>query len=83
MTQVRRPAKRSRRTPAPPRGPRPDRHALYEVSVQGVDWDLDFMERMWRQRNRGRAPLRFREDFCSTAALATAWAQRGRDRQES
>ncbi len=67
--------------PAPPRGPRPDRHALYEVAVQGVDWDLDFLERVWRYRHKGREPRLFREDFCSTAALATAWAQRGRDRE--
>src|SRR5690242_11707983 len=57
----------------------PDRHALYEVAVQGVDWDLDFLERVWRYRHPGRAPRRFREDFCSTAALATAWVLRGRD----
>lgn len=54
-----------------------DRHALYEVAVQGVDWDLDFMERAWRRRHPDREPRLFREDFCSTAALATAWAQRG------
>lgn len=54
---------------------RPDRHALYEVSVQGTDWDLDFLERVAR-RHAGRTPRRFREDFCSTAALATAWAMR-------
>jgi len=62
------------------RAQRPDRFSLYEVAVQGVDWDLDFMERVWRRRNPGREPRRFREDFCSTAALATAWAQRGPDR---
>ena len=50
--------------------PRPyrDRHALYEVAVQGVDWDLDFLERLYRARN-GREARVFREDFCSTAAL--------------
>lgn len=53
----------------------PDRHALYEVAVQGPDWDLDFLERVAR-RHSGRVPRRFREDFCSTAALATSWAQR-------
>src|SRR5881392_1014712 len=58
-----------------------DRHALYEVAVQGVDWDLDFLERVWRYRHPGREPRRFREDFCSTAALATAWVLRGRDRE--
>ena len=66
---------------------RPDRYMLYEVAVQGVDWDLDFLERAWRGRNSGgptgsgREPRLFREDFCSTAALATAWARRGRDRE--
>lgn len=59
------------------KSPRPyrDRHALYEVAVQGVDWDLDFLERLYRARN-GREARVFREDFCSTAALATAWALR-------
>jgi len=59
----------------------PDRHALYEVAVQGVDWDLDFLERVWRYRHPGREPRLFREDFCSTAALATAWVRRGRERR--
>jgi len=74
-------AKPTRSAPAarPSRGP--DRHALYEVAVQGVDWDLDFLERVWRRRNPGRQPVRFREDFCSTAALATAWALRGPERR--
>jgi len=72
---------RPRRAPPPrTRTRRPDRFSLYEVAVQGVDWDLDFMERVWRRRNPGREPRRFREDFCSTAALATAWAQRGPQR---
>lgn len=57
-----------------------DRHALYEVAVQGPDWDLDFIERSFRRHN-GRDPVTFREDFCSTAALATAWAMRGPERR--
>jgi SAM-dependent methyltransferase len=73
--------KRLRRAAPTRRGPLPDRHALYEVAVQGVDWDLDFLERVWRYRHPGRSPRLFREDFCSTAALATAWALRGRDRE--
>jgi len=75
--------KPGRRTTRPRRAPvrgKLDRHALYEVAVQGVDWDLDFLERVWRRRNPSREPRLFREDFCSTAALATAWAQRGRER---
>ena len=57
-----------------------DRHAFYEVAVQGPDWDLDFLERVFRNHNR-RDALTFREDFCSTAALATAWALRGPGRR--
>jgi hypothetical protein len=57
-----------------------DRHAFYEVAVQGVDWDLDFMERCFRAHAH-REPRTFREDFCSTAALALAWAQRGEERR--
>ena len=52
-----------------------DRHAFYEVAVQGPDWDLDFIERAFR-RHAHREPVTFREDFCSTAALATAWVLR-------
>ncbi len=52
-----------------------DRHALYEVAVQSVQWELDFLARLYQRRN-GREARRFREDFCSTAALATAWALR-------
>src|SRR5689334_10172430 len=58
-----------------------DPHALYEVAVQGVEWDIDFLERVWRYRHPGREPKLFREDFCSTAALATEWARRGPERR--
>src|SRR5258708_2802418 len=39
------------------------------------------MERAWRERHPGRTPRRFREDFCARAALATAWAARGPERE--
>ena len=70
-----------RRATAPRPARPPDRHDYYEVAVQGVDWDLDFLERVWRYRHPGREPRLFREDFCSTAALATAWVRRGRERR--
>ena len=79
--RARRPVRANRKVRRPRRSRLPDRHALYEVAVQGVDWDLDFLERVWRYRNRGREPRTFREDFCSTAALATAWALRGPERR--
>jgi SAM-dependent methyltransferase len=83
MTKPRRPDAPSRpaRRPADRRAGSPDRHALYEVAVQGVDWDLDFLERVWRYRNPGQSPRLLREDFCSTAALATHWVLRGRHRE--
>lgn len=62
--------------PAPAR--RPDKYALYEASVQDPDWDLDNMAKLYRKRN-GREARLLREDFCATAALATAWTLRHPD----
>ena len=55
-----------------------DRHVLYEAAVQGVEYDLDFVERVHRL-NSGRPPRDVREDFCGTAALAAAWVVRRPD----
>ena len=52
-----------------------DRHLLYSASVQSVEADVDFFERVYK-RKRGRPFLRLREDFCGTAALACEWARR-------
>ena len=57
---------------------KPDRHDLYEASVQGVDYDLDFFERVYR-RHHGHTFRVLREDFCGTAALAAHWVLRGPD----
>ncbi len=54
-----------------------DRFALYEAAVQGVEYDLDFFERVWRSLRGGRF-RDLREDFCGTAQLACAWAARRR-----
>ena len=52
-----------------------DKYSLYEASVQCVDADLDFCERVYRKAN-GK-PLRIlREDFCATAAIACGFAAR-------
>jgi cyclopropane fatty-acyl-phospholipid synthase-like methyltransferase len=56
-----------------------DRHILYEASVQGVESDAEFFERVYRRRN-GSYPKLLREDFCGTAALACEWVKRGKDR---
>lgn len=55
-----------------------DRHVLYEASVQSVDCEADFLQKLYR-RKRG-TPARFlREDFCGTAALACEWVRRHRE----
>ncbi|MFI5372189.1 MAG: methyltransferase domain-containing protein [Candidatus Eisenbacteria bacterium] len=54
-----------------------DRHVLYEAAVQGVDYDLDVFERIYR-RHHGHRFTRLREDFCGTAAISGAWVTRRR-----
>lgn len=53
----------------------PDLHYLYEASVQGVETDLDFAARVFKNK-RKRKPTDLREDFCGTAALACEWVKR-------
>jgi len=54
---------------------RADRHALYQQAVQDPVWEMEFVERVFREW-RGRAPLRLREDFCGTALAACEWVRR-------
>ena len=50
----------------------PDKHILYEKSVQTPDSDVQFMKRVFKAE-RGRLPQVLREDFCGTAALCCEW----------
>jgi SAM-dependent methyltransferase len=59
--------------------PARDRYALYEASTQEIHHDLQFIERVARQR--GRVLRDLREDFCGTAWLASAWVARGAKRR--
>ena len=52
-----------------------DLHWLYEASVQNVDTDLDFAQRVYSKHWK-RKPLTVREDFCGTAKLACRWVAR-------
>ncbi len=56
---------------------RADRHHLYQESVQGVEFELDYVEKVFRE-TRARKPLRIREDFCGTALSASEWVRRSR-----
>ena len=71
------PRPRARR-PSRARGLARDPYTLYEAAVQAVDFDLDFIERVYRRRRRRSFHL-FREDFCATAHLAAAWVLRDRE----
>jgi SAM-dependent methyltransferase len=55
-----------------------DRHLLYSASVQSVEADLDFFQRVYK-RKRGRPFRLLREDFCGTAVLACEWVRRRKE----
>ncbi len=55
---------------------RPDKHTLYERSVQTPSADAQFIRRIFKKL-RGRTPLTLREDFCGTAALCCEWVKAG------
>ncbi len=57
-----------------------DKHVLYELSVQNVEHEIGFIQRVFR-RMTGRKPLTLREDFCGTAKLCCEWVKRDRDRR--
>jgi SAM-dependent methyltransferase len=71
----RNPSRRRRAPRSRPRGLGRDPYALYEAAVQAADFDLDFMERVYRSRRGHRFRL-LREDFCATALLAAHWVVR-------
>ncbi|MEX1082649.1 MAG: class I SAM-dependent methyltransferase [Halofilum sp. (in: g-proteobacteria)] len=52
-----------------------DPHELYQQSVQGVEFELDFVHDTF-QAIRGRKPEAIREDFCGTALSACEWVRR-------
>lgn len=52
-----------------------DRHRLYELSVQCAEAEVDFLDRIFRERC-GRSAHLLREDFCGTAAVCCEWVKR-------
>jgi SAM-dependent methyltransferase len=57
---------------------KPDRHRLYEASVQSPQADVLFFERVYRSW-RGGLPRTLREDFCGTAAVAAEWVRKRKE----
>lgn len=56
---------------------KPDKHWLYQHSVQDPEYEIKFLRRVFRKA-RGRRPLSLREDFCGTAVLACEWVRKVR-----
>lgn len=52
-----------------------DRHELYELSVQDVQAEIDFVDATCTAL-RGKPAQTLREDFCGTAASACEWVKR-------
>lgn len=57
-----------------------DIHELYEISVQNVEHEVEFMQTTFEQI-RGRKAYLFREDFCGTASASSQWVRQGADYQ--
>jgi hypothetical protein len=52
-----------------------DKHSLYEIAVQNVEAEADFIERVFIDEV-GYMPTHLREDFCGTAKLCAEWVSR-------
>lgn len=57
-----------------------DIHELYELSVQNVEHEIEFLQATFRDI-RGRTAYVFREDFCGTASASCQWVRQGADYQ--
>lgn len=55
-----------------------DRFRLYRLAVQNPVAEIDFVDRIFRQRH-GRPARVLREDFCGTAAVCAEWVRRRPD----
>ena len=53
-----------------------DKHELYEISVQNVENEVEFLQTTF-QSLTGRKAYLFREDFCGTAAASCQWVKQG------
>lgn len=51
-----------------------DLHWLYEQSVQNVEFEAKFIDRVFK-KEYGRKPAFLREDFCGTALLCAEWVK--------
>jgi hypothetical protein len=59
---------------------RADIHELYELSVQNVENEIEFLQTTFKSLT-GRTAYLFREDFCGTASASCQWVRQGNEYQ--
>jgi SAM-dependent methyltransferase len=57
-----------------------DIHELYELSVQNVENEIEFLQTTFKSLT-GRTAYLFREDFCGTASASCQWVRQGAEFQ--
>ncbi len=57
-----------------------DIHELYEISVQNVEHEVEFLQNTFRSL-AGRTAHLLREDFCGTASASCQWVRQGKEFQ--
>jgi len=62
--------------PQPTMAEQADKHELYELSVQNVENEIEFLQTTFKSLT-GRTAYLFREDFCGTAAASCQWVRQG------
>ena len=74
-TKAKRRGKNKRRTGPDFTAATADRHILYQLSVQNVEAEIDFVDAEF-ERLRGRQAVLLREDFCGTGNTSSEWVRR-------
>jgi SAM-dependent methyltransferase len=73
-------AKFAKKNTQPTMAEKADIHELYELSVQNVEHEIEFLQKTFRSL-AGRTAYLFREDFCGTASASCQWVRQGKDYQ--
>ena len=73
-------AKSATKSNRPTMAEKADIHELYELSVQNVENEVEFLQTTF-QSLTGRPAHLLREDFCGTASLACEWVRQGKEYQ--
>ena len=55
-----------------------NKYDLYEESVQNVDFEVEFISKIYKKKNKALCSS-IREDFCASAKISSAWVQNKKD----